>query len=70
MVRTAVSGDMMGEPCWELEAIEEALIAEMGAVVGCCGVCWKLVWTWLGRERRSSVGREDMVGSEEGEGCC
>lgn len=39
VVRTAVSGDMMGEPCWELEATEEAEIAETGAVAGCVGDC-------------------------------
>lgn len=48
VVRTAVSGDMMGEPCRELEAAEEALMAETGAAEeGCCVVCccdgWKLV---------------------------
>jgi hypothetical protein len=30
VVRRAVSGDMIGEPCCELEATDEALMAEMG----------------------------------------
>jgi hypothetical protein len=29
----AVSGDMMGDPCWELEAFEEELTAEIGKIV-------------------------------------
>ena len=32
VVRTASSGDMMGDPGCELEAIEEALIAERGSM--------------------------------------
>ena len=37
VVNTAVPGDMMGDPCWELDATLEALIAEVGAgiVTGC-----------------------------------
>jgi hypothetical protein len=41
VVRTAVSGDMMGEPCCELEAREEELIADVGKAAGLCG--WKFV---------------------------
>jgi hypothetical protein len=37
VVRTAVSGDMMGEPCCEFEAMEEELTAEVGKEV--TGVC-------------------------------
>lgn len=35
MVKTAASGDMMGDPCRELEATEDELIAEAGTYVGC-----------------------------------
>jgi hypothetical protein len=35
VVRTAVSGDMMGEPCCEFEATDEALMADMGMGTGC-----------------------------------
>jgi hypothetical protein len=44
VVRTAVSGDMIGEPCCEFEVPVEALIADMGIGTGC--VCdGKDVWT-------------------------
>lgn len=44
VVRTAVSGDMSGEPSCEFEAPDEALIADMGMGTGC--VCeGKAVWT-------------------------
>jgi len=46
VVSWAVSGDMMGEVCRELEVVtEEALMAEAGVFE-----IWgrKLVWTWLG----------------------
>lgn len=72
VVKTAVSGDMMGEPCCELEATEDALMAEAGTpgmVVGCVGG-WKAVWTWLGRERLREMGSEDISrsnGGNEGE---
>lgn len=36
VVRTAVPGDMMGEPCCGLEATEEVLMADKGATRGCC----------------------------------
>lgn len=36
VVRTAVSGDMMGEPRCELEAMEEELTAEVGIGGSCC----------------------------------
>lgn len=36
VVRTAVSGDMIGEPCCEFEATEEEkLVDEGGMYVGC-----------------------------------
>ena len=35
VVSTAVSGDMTGEPSRELEAAEEALMAEMGTAEVC-----------------------------------
>lgn len=31
-VRMVGSGDMIGEPCWELEALEDALTADWGAM--------------------------------------
>ena len=34
LVNTAVSGDMMGEPCRELEATEEELMADTGTAEG------------------------------------
>lgn len=37
------SGDMTGDPCCELEALEEALIADGGAAAGRCVP--KFVWT-------------------------
>jgi hypothetical protein len=51
VVRMVASGDMMGEPCCELEAMEEELTAEAGMAMGCCEL--KFVITWLGRDRRS-----------------
>lgn len=56
---TAVSGDMMGEPCCELEATEEELMAEAGMVdCGCVAVAvvvveGRFVCTRLGRVRLS-----------------
>lgn len=52
---TAVSGDMMGEPCCELEATEEELMAEAGMVdCGCVAVVeGRFVCTRLGRVRLS-----------------
>lgn len=35
MVKTAASGDMIGDPCCEFEATEDELIAEAGTHVGC-----------------------------------
>lgn len=46
VVSCAVSGDMMGDVCRELDVVtEEVLMADAG-VVGMCG--GKLVWTLLG----------------------
>lgn len=39
VVRTAVSGDMMGDPCSELEATEDALMADSGTLEG-----WMCEW--------------------------
>lgn len=36
VVMMAVSGDMTGEPCWELEAIEDTLVAEVGIEFDAC----------------------------------
>jgi hypothetical protein len=63
VVRMAVSGDMMGDPCCELEALEEELMADIGKMVDVADV-GKLVWTWLGRERLNWPGLEAIV-----EGC-
>lgn len=35
VVKTFVPGDMIGDPCSELEATEEALMAEPGTCAGC-----------------------------------
>lgn len=58
VVRTSGSGDMMGENCCGLEAIDELVIAEGGAVVICGCARRLLVWTSLGRGRRSCDGWE------------
>lgn len=46
LVRTAVSGDIMGDPLRELEATEDPLTAEVGTEVE----AWvsRLAWAWLG----------------------
>lgn len=51
VVICVVSGDMMGDACGELEATEDALIADAGmeAVEEMDGR--KYVWTWLGFAR-------------------
>lgn len=45
-VRMVGPGDMIGDPCCELEAPVDALMADAGAASGPCA--WKAVWTWLG----------------------
>ena len=49
----------MGDPCWELEAFEDALIAEGGAAAGRCMP--RFVWTWAGLGRGRGLDCEDMV---------
>ena len=44
VVNMAISGDMMGESCNELDAIEEALMAEAGMLLS-RGLAWMVVWT-------------------------
>lgn len=51
-----VPGDEIGDPCCELEAPEDALMADAGAASGPCA--WKVVWTWLG------FGRWDLLDCE------
>jgi hypothetical protein len=55
---------MMGDPCCELEAMEEELTAEVGIAMMCCEL--RLVKTWLGRDRRSCAGADVITGSNEG----
>lgn len=59
VVGTADSGDMVGDLCCGLEAIDEVVMAEVGALeVWVC--CRRLaVWTLLGRGRRGCEGWED-----------
>jgi hypothetical protein len=50
-VSCAVSGDMTGEACWELEATDEELMADAGKEAeGMEG--GNEVWTCAGRARR------------------
>lgn len=55
-VRMAGSGDIIGDPCCELEALEDALMADAGAASGPCA--WKSVWTF---GRWVLLDREGMV---------
>lgn len=51
------SGDMMGETCCGLEAMDEFVMAEVGAAA--TWMCSRLaVWTWTGRGRRGCRGWE------------
>lgn len=56
VVSTSGSGDMMGENCCGLEAIDELVMADGGAAVICGCARRLLVWTSLGRGRRSCDG--------------
>lgn len=48
VVRTPDSGDMMGEVCCGLDAMDELVMADVGAAAMLA--CSRLVvWTWLGR---------------------
>jgi hypothetical protein len=49
-----VCGDMAGEGCCELDATEEALIADTGIEVE--GIVERLVWTWESFARRNWAG--------------
>lgn len=49
----------MGDPCRELEATEDALMADWGTTAGVCE--WKLVCTCVGRVRRNWADSVDML---------
>lgn len=55
VVSTPDSGDMIGDICCGLEAIEEFVMAEVGTFAA--WMCRRLaVWTWTGRGRRTCAG--------------
>lgn len=56
VVMWVVCGDIAGEGCCELDATEEALIAETGIDVA--GMVGRLVWTWPSFARRTSAGSD------------
>lgn len=60
-VNTAVSGDIMGEPRSELEAIDEPLMADVENEEACDS---RLVWTVLGRSCFCCIGIMDILVSE------
>lgn len=64
LVNTMFSGDIMGESCRELDATEEALMAEVGPEAEMPYACWRAVWTWLGRLRRMKDPCEARTGVE------
>lgn len=63
VVSCVVSGDMTGDACCELEATEEALMADAGTEFVEPIVGRKEVWTWLGFARL--IVEEDCC-----RGCC
>lgn len=65
LVRAPDSGDMIGDICCGLEAMDEFVMAEGGAVA--TWMCRRLaVWTWTGRGRRSRAGEVSCGGGGGG----
>lgn len=60
VVLCVVSGDIIGDACCELDATEEALIAEEGIDADEAGIVGReLVLTWLGFARRPVASCDD-----------